>query len=155
MSKRTYPDARFTLVGHAPEGTPECQDVEGWSTARLSTEQYAARARTLSHSVWVGDSKRYRLTASAAFLDSLAYLKPLLYLNNAFIRGYARSMGNIGTGVSSYEELRTAVLDTIRNHTQERYHQQVQALRAGRERFRPEQLAADFRQLVLDALSRN
>jgi hypothetical protein len=135
----------FLIVGHVQTGVgdPAIRPgvVEGASRTALPLDEYTRRARTVTYAVSLADSAHYRLVASASFLDALCYLKPGIYLRNAYVQYYFDRMGDIGYLCDSYDELRDVILAILQNFPEARYQQQCQNIRNGRLRFEPQAVA--------------
>jgi len=140
----------FVLVGFlwGPDARSEYPGVTGLSDKPLTPEEYRQRAASLTYAIGTADPTHYRLVASASFLDALSYGKPGVYLRNAFVEDYFRKMGDIGYLCDSPEEMRATILSLIREFPLERYRKQRDNIRRGRERFAPQLLAQQLREIV-------
>jgi hypothetical protein len=145
-------NVEFTLVGFL--NTPKdpalyTGRVTGIVHEPLSTEEYARRANSLTYSVWVADHlERYRLAASVTFQDALSFIKPGIYLRNPYIEYYMSQMGDIGYLCDSIEQMRDLLIELVHNFPLERYQQQCQNILHARQRFDPQNLALQFRQIT-------
>jgi hypothetical protein len=144
-----HPDCQFTLIGFhfGWNSMICCNHVEGVSGTPLSLDEFQKRASNATYSVWLANPERYRLTASATFLDSLAYLKPGIYLRNAYVEHYFDRMGDIGYLCDSYEDVVETVNSILRCFPKERYQQQIGNILRGRYIFSPEFLAPRFKKI--------
>lgn len=153
-----YSQTEFLLVGfywgfdsnsiHSPH-------VKGISSTPLTPDEFQERAREITYSIWLADPDHYRLTASATFLDALAYAKPGIYLRNPFVEHYFNIMGDIGYLCDSYDEIVRTVKQVINNFPHQRYEQQVKNILNGREIFSPEILAKKIRVIGEDKRERH
>jgi hypothetical protein len=143
-----YPDAEFILVGFFwgfNSSSPNSKFVTGISDQPLSIDEFHRRASSLTYSVWLATPEHYRLTASATFLDSLAYLKPGIYLRNPYIEYYFDQMGDIGYLCDNYEHVISTIKSILMNFPHDRYNQQVKNILKGRRIFEPDFLAPKLR----------
>jgi hypothetical protein len=147
---KEYENANFTLVGFANSTIPHIasQTIHGVGRAPLSSEEYQQRATSLTYAVWTGNPKDYRLTASASFLDALAYGKPGLYLRNPFVERYFNDMGDIGYLCDDYAALLNTTRALLQNLPRERYKRQVDNILSGREVFDPAVVSRRLRAVV-------
>lgn len=146
-----HPVCEFTLIGFHYGWNPTMdgsrQYVKGISGTPLPPEEFQKRASSVTYSVWLANPEHYRLTASATFLDSLAYLKPGIYLRNAYVEQYFDHMGDIGYLCDTYEDLVETVNSILCDFPKDRYSQQIENILRGRYIFSPEFLAPKFRQI--------
>lgn len=145
-----YPNCEFTLIGFYYGWNTTISGshyVKGVSGIPLSPDEFERRAIDITYSVWLANPEHYLLTASATFLDSLAYLKPGIYLRNAYVENYFDRMGDIGYLCDSYDDVAETVDSILRNFPKERYKQQVENILRGRHIFSPVFLAPKFRQI--------
>ena len=143
--------ARFVMAGfHAGPAheKPNSRFVPDIPEHPLTRPEYEARARQLAYAVWTADPSHYHLTASATFLDALAFLKPGIYLRNAYVEHYFEQMGDIGYLCDSYEQMVDTVGGIIQRFPKERYLRQVENIRKGRVVFEPATLAARLREIA-------
>jgi hypothetical protein len=143
--------AQFIMAGFYNGPTdkkPECQYISDIPNQPLTRKEFEDRIRKLSYVVWTAKPDHYRLTASASFLDALAFLKPGIYLRNDYIEYYFERMGDIGYLCDSYEEMRDTINEIISGFPSIRYGQQVENIRKGRFIFEPETLAPRLRDIV-------
>jgi hypothetical protein len=147
-----YPGAQFVLVGFQDGAAPS----GGWSsdievgTRPLCDDEFAARAAGVTYSVWTGDPDHYRLTASASFLEALAYLTPVIALRNPFIEHCCQRLGDIGYLCGSREDLLRTVTQVLACFPHDRYRQQQRNLLRGRAVFDPTTLAPRLRGIVAE-----
>ena len=122
--------------------------IKGLSYSRLSASAFHELASSLTYCVWSGDPATYRLTASATFVDGLAYGKPGIYSRNDYIENYCQRLGNVGYVFDNYRELRQIVTDILDDFPTELYREQVSNVKAGSALFSPESLAPKLREVI-------
>ena len=126
------------------EGDP----VTGVSSTPLSLEEYSRRARSITYAVWTGDPGAYRLSASSAFLDAVAWAKPGIYLRSPYIEAYFRRMGDIGYLCDDVEAMDGVIASILDAFPHERHERQRQAILRGRRLFEPGTLAPRLRAIA-------
>ncbi len=146
--KPKYPQAEFTLVGFLNKAHQFSPYVMGLTSTPLSDEEYQQRAMTITYSIWLADAAHYRLAASASFLDTLSYLKPGIYLRNAYVEHYAQSMGDIGYLCADEASMITVIESIMEQFPTARYQQQCQNILHGRTIFEPITLAPKLRAII-------
>lgn len=149
-----YANARFDMVGflNTPAEPSSYEGfVEGVSTTALPREEFERRAGAVTYAVWTADPTRYRFTASASFVDALAFGKPGIYLRNPFVEHYFDRMGDIGYLCDSLEQMQELIESILTHFPLERYHAQRRAILEGRGLFSPETLAARLREVAAAA----
>ena len=146
------PEGEFTLIGFYYGWNPAMavsQYVKGVSGTPLSPDEFQKRASSATYAVWLGNPKHYRLTASATFLDSLAYAKPGIYLRNQYIESYFDKMGDIGYLCDTYEDVVSTIRDIMNHFPVVRYNQQIENIIKGRLLFEPSYLSPMLRQFFM------
>lgn len=146
-----YPNAEFILAGFYygfNANSHSSRYVQGVSDKPLSASEFQKRVGGLTYTVWLAQSDHYRLTASATFLDSMAYLKPGIYLRNYYIQHYFDKMGDIGYLCDSFEEIVSTVRSILRDFPDGRYTSQVTNLLAGRNIFGSDRISGDLRLMI-------
>jgi hypothetical protein len=144
-------EADFSLVGFydgPANKKPVCQFIPKIPDDPLSREEFERGMSTLRYVVWTATPEDYRFTASATFLDALAFLKPGIYLRNDFVEHYFGRMGDIGYLCDNYAEMLEAVRGIISEFPAERYQRQVENIQRGRAIFQPETLAPQLRDII-------
>ena len=139
-----YPECEFNLIGFYfawNSSMCTCQYVEGISGTPLTPEEFQKRAGNVTYAVWLANPHHYHLTASATFLDSLAYAKPGIYLRNQYIESYFDKMGDIGYLCDSFEEIHNEIEKILNDFPLSRYLTQVQNILDNRKMFAPACLA--------------
>ena len=137
-------DVLFSLVGFLNDGERigRWSDVvEGLAAAPLPTDEYARRARTVTYALWTARPRLYRLTASASFVDAVAFGKPAIVLRNPFVEYYFEQLGDIGYLCHSVDEMVDTIMSILREFPEVRYRQQCRNLELGRRRFAPATVA--------------
>jgi len=143
--------ARFTMAGFY-SGPAEEKPASLWISAipdqPLPQEEFETLVHQTTYVVSTAKPDHYSLTASATFLDALAFLKPGIYLRNDYIEYYFERMGDIGYLCNSYDEMVETIRGIISNFPSIRYQRQVENIRKGRVIFEPETLAPRLRSIV-------
>lgn len=148
--RESHPDAVFRLIGFKNAGSaagPASLDAR----APLTAAEYARRASSITHAVWTGEPEHYRLTASASYIDAIAFGKPVVAMRNAFVEHYFSELGDIGYLCDSEAAMLETLAAIAREFPRERYRRQRANLAAARSRFAPERLADDFRRITEQA----
>jgi len=143
--------AQFIMVGFyngPPNEKPVCPYIADIPVRPLDREEFDERMHKLSYVVWTAQPDHYRLTASATFLDALAFLKPGIYLRNDYIEYYFERMGDIGYLCDSLEEMVSIIREIISEFPIKRYYDQVENIRMGRAIFEPQTLAPRLQDIV-------
>ena len=147
--------AEFVMVGfhNGPaHEKPHSRFVPVVPEQPLPRTEFEALTRRVTYVVWTADPQHYRLVASATFLDALAFLKPGIYLRNAYIEHYFQRMGDIGYLCDSYGEMVETIREIISSFPKQRYLRQVENIRKGREIFEPGTLAVRLQEMTQDPL---
>ena len=135
--RRMYPGTEFRLIGFHDEP--------------LAAAEYARRASTITHAVWTGEPEHYRLTASASYIDAIAFGKPVVAMRNAYVEHYFSQLGDIGYLCDSEEAMLETLAAIAREFPRERYRLQCANLARARSRFAPAMLAGEFRRIASEA----
>ncbi|HEX9656976.1 MAG TPA: glycosyltransferase [Bacteroidota bacterium] len=149
--KKEFPDVRFALIGyvnHPLESQENVAQIENLSTRPMSPGQYASVANGVCYAVGLANPDDYRLRASAAFLDALAFGKPGIYLRNPYIEHYFERFGDIGYLCNSTDEVEDTAREICRSFPRERYHVQMTNCVRAANTLTPEMIATDFRTIV-------
>jgi hypothetical protein len=125
----------------------------GVVSAPLTAEEYARRAASITHAVWTGEPGQYRLTASASYVDAIAFGKPVVAMRNAFVEHYFTQLGDVGYLCDSEGAMAETLAALARELPRERYRRQCATLAQARSRFAPEAVAGDFRRIAAQARS--
>lgn len=114
----------------------------------LPLYEMAELTRCIHYAVFPYVAEEYQLVASAAFLDAIAHLKPVIALRNPFIEYSFEKMGDIGYLCDSYEEMRDVVLSILKEFPVARYRRQCENILRGRSIFEPSVLSSQLRAIV-------
>jgi glycosyltransferase involved in cell wall biosynthesis len=136
--RETHPDVEFRLIGFQDEP--------------LTSAEYARRAGSITHAVWTGEPEHYRLTASASYIDAIAFGKPVVAMRNAFVEHYFSQLGDIGYLCDSEAAMLETLAALAHDFPRERYRAQCANLARARSRFAPDTLAGPFRRIVEQAV---
>jgi hypothetical protein len=152
LNTRSLRKAEFLLAGFLQRDESGraggYEGIQGLSYEPLPIDEFARRARSVTYAVGLSNPSRYRLVASASFLDALCFAKPGIYLRNPFIEHYFDSLGDIGYLCDSYDAVRDTVFSVLKEFPLSTYRQQGLNILRGRQRFEPESLAPHFRAIV-------
>ncbi len=143
--------AEFSMVGHLNHPEDAKRDYTPVPDARLQVltpEEYRSRARQLTYALWTTRTHRSGLVASSTFLDTLSYIKPIIYLSNPLIDGYARELGDIGYRCDDAAAMKDVVRRLAVEPPGERYQRQCRAIQEGRRAFDPEVVGARLRTVI-------
>jgi len=148
---KEFPDVRFALIGYVnhPLGRDEIlAQIENVSIQPMPPRQYASAANGVRYAVGLADPDDYRLRASAAFLDALAFGKPGIYLRNPYIEYYFQKFGDIGYLCNSADEVEATAREICRSFPTERYQEQSNNCVRAAKTLQPEIIANDFRAII-------
>ncbi len=149
--------AEFSMVGHLNHPDDHIRDtsaVPDASRSVLEAGEYIRRARSLTYALWTTRAHRSGLVASSTFLDTLSFVKPVIYLGNPLIDRYARDMGDIGYRCADVGEMMTVVRSLATAWPADRYRAQCAAILNGRSMFDPATVGASVRTIVEEAETR-
>jgi hypothetical protein len=148
--RETHPQAVFRLIGFHNATGPAAQEpaASAAASAPLTAAEYARRAASITHAVWTGEPEHYRLTASASYIDAIAFGKPVVAMRNAFVEHYFSQLGDIGYLCDSEGAMLETLAAIACEFPRERYRRQCANLAPARSRFAPETLAGEFRRMV-------
>jgi hypothetical protein len=127
--------------------------LEGVAYSPLGDDEYAARVSSLTYVVGLGDPRVYQLAISASFLDSLAFIKPGIYLRTPFLEHCFAQMGDLGYLCDDYEQVLEVAAAIARDFPTERYCQQCGNIAQARTQFEPAAVAKELRRAVSSCLS--
>jgi len=150
MKKEGVP-AEFSMVGHLNHPDDESRDysaVPDASPSVLDPAEYVRRARRLTYALWTTRTHRSGLVASSTFLDTLSFVKPLIYLSSPLIDRYARDMGDIGYRCADVGEMTSIVRSLAGAWPSDRYRAQCAAILNGRSMFDPATVGTVVRKIV-------
>lgn len=146
--------ADFELVGSVllPEMLQELRNrtnpLQGLTGESIKPDEYARRVRTSTYLVGPYDPTHYRLTASASFLDSLAFAKPGIFLRSEYLEDCFSQLGDVGYLCDSVEEMHEIMHSIILEFPAERYAQQCTNILQNRARYSPEAVGAQLARLL-------
>lgn len=146
-----YSNAQFIMAGFFYGynlTSPKSEYIQDISDRPLSSDEFHQRAVSLTYSVWLAKPEHYRLAASATFIDSLAYLKPGIYLRNPYIEHYVERMGDIGYLCDTFEDVVSTISGILDDFPLARYKQQIENIKKGRVIFEPENLRNKLKQKI-------
>lgn len=127
---------------------PVCRHIPFIPDQPLLRKEFEKRISKLTYVVWTAKPDHYRLTASATFLDAMAFLKPGIYLRNDYIDYYFERMGDIGYLCDSYKDMVSIIREIISEFPAVRYQRQVENIRKGRMIFEPNTVTPRLRDIV-------
>lgn len=140
--------SEFHIIGHVKElDLRERLDTFGVvlpPLEPLSEESYRDRARRIDYAVFFYPVDSYRFTASAAFLDALSHLKPVIALENDYFRYCFDILGDIGYLCADYSTLRRKIVGLIKEPEPEKYRMQRRTIAEKRGCFSIEGVARDL-----------
>jgi hypothetical protein len=90
----------------------------------------------------------YKLNASGALLDAIAYEKPIVSFRLSIIENLFNKYGSLGYLCDSYEDMIQSVKDIINKHDDKKYHMQKNILRKIAKERSPSQIAKNYRQIT-------
>ena len=143
--------AEFSMVGHLNHPDDPKRDytpVPDASPKILTPAEYRSRAEHLTYALWTTRTHRSGLVASSTFLDTLSYIKPIVYLSNPLIDWYARDLGDIGYRCMDGEEMKSLVRRLAAEPPGERYLRQCRTIQEGRRAFDPEVVGGILRTII-------
>ncbi|HLK67173.1 MAG TPA: hypothetical protein VKU19_27250 [Bryobacteraceae bacterium] len=136
--------ATFEIVGFTDIGV-ESQSVQGCARDPLPHAEYLAKGRGIHYAVSLGNPAIYRLCASGSFLDAMALAKPVIAMDNAYLRSYTSRLGDIGYLCHSIDVLEDTICQIAEHPPWDRYIRQRQTILQGRRIFEPAAVGSRFR----------
>jgi hypothetical protein len=143
--------AEFSMVGHLNHPDDPERDhspVPDAGPGILTPAEYRARAQRLTYALWTTRTHRSGLVASSTFLDALSYIKPIIYLSNPLIDGYARELGDIGYRCEDAAAMKDIVRRLAAEPPGERYLAQCRTIQEGRRAFDPMVVGGILRTII-------
>ena len=146
------PEPQFTVIGRILDQT--CRDMAGSYVSAPSTdtflplEEMMDLVRPVHYAVFPYVTEEYQLVASAAFLDALAYVKPIIAVRNPYFEYIFEQMGDIGYMVHSQAEIKDVVRDILSCWPPQVYTTQCENIINGRLIFTPAYLASQLESIV-------
>ena len=114
----------------------------------VPADQVAAHTKLLTYAVFPYRPEQYTFVASAAFLDAMLSVKPIIALSNPYFEYYERRMGKIGYLCQDAAEMEERICGIAATFPEQDYLAQCQNIEAGRTIFTPNALAPTLRNIV-------
>ncbi len=145
----------FTVIGPLVDKKikeiPECVHVPS-PDAPLERLAYERHIGSIDYALYLYDATAYTLTASGAFMDAVAFAKPIIALENPFFRAYFDRFGDIGFLCPTIEEVFRTIKMLADDNQQQRYRAQVQNIKEGRESISLPALGTTLNNMFADLL---
>ncbi|NYB52591.1 MAG: hypothetical protein HVN35_08550 [Methanobacteriaceae archaeon] len=143
-------DISFVLVGHVIDESLQVDDnlIEIISESPLEEDEYYLRINEMDYILFLHKPEYYRFTASGVFTDAISCIKPVIAIENPFLKYYFDLMGDIGYLCSSTQEIREVIEEIIINPDPERYAQQQLNILQKREKFSVEKISDKFKTIL-------
>jgi glycosyltransferase involved in cell wall biosynthesis len=122
------------------------------STKHLTRSEFLARINHLHYFVFPFKKNYYGLSASGAFLDAIAALKPVIATRVPLTEQFFREFGTLGHLCEDEAEMVSTITDIALQLDTAAYDAQVNILRTARSMRLPETLALRYRDLVMKNL---
>lgn len=117
--------AQFTLVGRVNKGVKiPPQVLRPPQDKPVDRNTFEELTKTLDYAVFPYQPQFYQLVASGAFLDAVAYAKPIIVLENSYFRNYFTLGGDIGYCCQDENALIQTIGEIIENFSKDRYLKQ-------------------------------
>jgi hypothetical protein len=100
----------------------------------LQRSEYEQLISSIDYGMFLYDRGAYQMTASGAFMDAMAFARPVIALENPFFAYYFKQFGNIGHLCNDVDKIGD-LLQNLLQLKQEQYHDQVQNIIEGRKRI--------------------
>lgn len=142
-------EVTFSIIGKITEDVKQlanCYVNFLPDTQMLDREEYESKVQELDYILYFYPKDSYKLIASGAFFDAIAYEKPILAIENDFFKYYFEKLGNIGYLCSDNEEM-VKKIDFILSH-REKYNIQKNNLKISKEKLAIEKIAKNFRKQI-------
>ena len=146
---------RFHHVGKFVAGTdPSLYALlaEPPAEKQLSREEFLARISRLHYVVFPFRENYYGLSASGAFMDAIAALKPVIATRIPLTEQFFREFGAIGHLCAGEAEMISTIGEIARNPDPQAYRVQAETMRKGRAARSLEALAPRYRDMICKAL---
>jgi hypothetical protein len=144
-------EATFILVGHVIDrklqAPPAAVNVPS-ANSPLSREEFECYAAMVDYAVFFYPADSYRLTASGAFFDALAFAKPLIAIRNPFFEHYFSRFGDIGYLCDDYAEVKKMVSDILMHGSGGRYERQIKNLLRCRKSLSLEKIGETLAEII-------
>jgi hypothetical protein len=102
----------------------------------------------VDYAVFFYPADSYRLTASGAFFDALAFAKPLIAIRNPFFEHYFSRFGDIGYLCDDYAEVKKMVSDILMHGSGGRYERQIKNLLRCRKSLSLEKIGETLAEII-------
>jgi glycosyltransferase involved in cell wall biosynthesis len=112
----------------------------------LDRAQYEEQLKRLDYCIFPYKADSYRLTASGAILDAVAWLKPVICSKTALTESLFKEYGDIGYMYDLNSSLTDTLLEVILEQNERRYAQQVDNLK----RFRDSRQIASLTEVFFE-----
>ena len=122
------------------------------STKHLTRSEFLLRINRLHYVVFPFRKNYYGLSASGAFLDAIAALKPIIAMRVPLTEQFFREFGTLGYLCENEAEMVSTIADLASRLDSAAYDAQVDILRTARSMRLPETLALRYRDLVMKNL---
>jgi glycosyltransferase involved in cell wall biosynthesis len=144
--RRRHPEVVFEVIGSVPDSVPR-SELTGldWSSEKLPLTEFVRRLRRLSHVVWLGDPKHYRLVASGSLVDSIALGLPVVYLAGGFADYMFECAAAAGVRCESLDAVYREVLRLVESPVERGDESPAASAAAAARALAPETWAAHLR----------
>ncbi len=115
----------------------------------LQRSAYEKMVRYIDYSMFLYDTGAYQLTASGAFMDAIAFARPVIGLDNPFFAYYFKQFGNIGHLCTNVDDIGD-LLQNLLPLKQEQYHDQVLNIVEGRKSISLPELGNSLQEKLAD-----
>ena len=146
---------RFHHVGKFVAGTdPSLYALleEPPAEKQISREEFLARINRLHYVVFPFRTNYYGLSASGAFMDAVAALKPVIATRIPLTEQFFREFGAIGHLCDDEAGMISTIREIARNPDAAAYRAQAETMRRGRAARSLEALAPRYREMICKAL---
>ena len=109
-------DISFQIIGETDESILACaSDLVSYYRSPLDEPEFTRMIGALDYALFFWGARSYKATASGSLLDAVNFLKPLISLNNDYIKYYFERFGNIGFLCNSIEEMGEKIASIVRD----------------------------------------
>ena len=108
----------------------------------LQRPEYEQLVSSIDYSMFLYDRESYQLTASGAFMDAIAFARPVIGLENPFFRHYFNQFGPIGHLCTNVNEIADLLLELPQSN---QHQQQVKTIIRERKQLSFRQLGLSLR----------
>ena len=140
-------DISFVLVGHVIDESLQVDDnfIEIISESPLEEDEFYLRINEMDYILFLHKPEYYRFTASGVFTDAISCLKPVIAIENPFLKYHFDLMGDIGYLCKSPQEVKRVTEEIINNPDPNRYEKQQLNIMKGREKLSVEKIAVKIK----------